>query len=143
MREGPQNVQIALLLAGPRVRVLDMLAQRAIGTRCSRPLVASQPKQAAQTACSCAMQARGLQSTADGSAGGACDLVDDHRWPRQKRATEYIDGLKQRRRYRPPSSTQRQRVLRRRRMQLSGWRASERCLADRSRRPAAPPCARR
>ena len=70
MREGPQNVQIALLLAGPRVRVLDMLAQRAIGTRCSRPLVASQPKQAAQTACSCAMQARGLQSTADGSAGG-------------------------------------------------------------------------
>ena len=96
MREGPQNVQIALLLAGPRVRVLDMLAQRAIGTRRSRPLVASQPKQAAQTACSCAMQARGLQSTADGSAGGACDLVDDHRWPRQKRATEYIDGLRAR-----------------------------------------------
>ena len=43
----------------------------AFGTRRSRPHTASQSKRAAQTACSRAMQARGLQSTGGGRAAEA------------------------------------------------------------------------
>ena len=93
MHEGPQNVRIALLLAGPRRPGPGMLAHMAFGACRLRPHAASQPKRAAQTTCSRAMQARALQSTGGGSTGDARNLVDDHRRPRQKSAANSIDDL--------------------------------------------------
>ena len=95
-REGPQNMCIALLLAGPRRPGPGMLAQMAMGARRSRPPVAPERKRPAQTACSRAMQAHGMRSTGGSSAGDARHLVDDHRWPRRMSADKSIDGLRAR-----------------------------------------------
>ena len=96
MREGPQNVQIALLLPGPRRPGPGMLAQMAFGALRSRPHAASKPKRAAQTTCNRAMQAQGLQSTGGGSTLDAIHLLDLHRWPRSKSAGISIDDLRAR-----------------------------------------------
>ena len=93
-RMGFQYVRIALLPAAPRACKPGMLARMAIGTRRPRPHAAHEPKRAAQTACTLAMQARDLESTGGGSAGDARHLVDHHRWPRQMSADKSIDGLR-------------------------------------------------